>query len=168
VKYAKANSFHTQLAIAQFGKSARHPLCLAALSLWRLDEEVSRWSNEVVRAEELVNSARQLSDWAQQLRKERKKKEASQASALLRKIDELSAKVQTYYEAQVGIRSFDQEVRGLTLAQFQHERNAVARTGDVKALRALQRVRKRWSDKGAFLGDTDRRTLEMLKMLKRK
>ena len=40
--------------------------------------------------------------------------------------------------------------------------------GTLERCRALQRVRKRWDDKKAFLGDTDRRTLEILKMLRDK
>jgi hypothetical protein len=43
----KANSLRAQQAIARFGKSAGHPLCLAALDLWRLDEELFALSKDV-------------------------------------------------------------------------------------------------------------------------
>jgi hypothetical protein len=170
VKYAKANSFHTQLAIAQFGKSARHPLCLAALEIWRLDAELSVWTKKVVLRQGFVNSAKQLKDRAQamvaQFRKERKEKEANEASAHLREIDKYLLKAQGCYQAAVWGRSFYLEVRLWAVARFERERDAALRTGNVKALRALQRVRKRLNDNKTFLGDADRRTLEMLKMLK--
>lgn len=95
MKYAKAHTL-----------SARHPLCLAALDLWRLDEEVSRWIKEVMRAEELVSSTKQLRERAQmvikQLRKERKEK-ANEASAHLREIDKLLLRVQARYQNVVKI-----------------------------------------------------------------
>ena len=169
MKYAKANSFHTQLAIARYGKSARHPLCLAALSLWRLDEEVSRWIKEVVRAEELVSSTKQLRERAQmdikQFRKERREKEANEVSALSREIDKLLLRAQARYQNVVKICLLYHELRQHPRAQFKRKYDAAIRTGDVRPLRALQRVRKRLNDKKAFIGDTDRRTLEMLNML---
>src|SRR6266567_3328278 len=56
VKYAEANSLRTQQAIARFGKSARHPLCLAALEVWKLDEELSMQMKDVVLSEQVLNS----------------------------------------------------------------------------------------------------------------
>jgi hypothetical protein len=169
VKYAKANSFRTQLAIAQFGKSTRHPLCLAALEIWRLDAELSVWTNKVVLAQGLVNSAKQMKEEVQamiaQFRKERKERETNEVSTLLGEIDELLLKTQRRYQAAVRIRSFYQEGHQWAVARFKRERDAALRTGNVKAWRALPRVRKRWTDNKKFLGDADRRTLEMLKML---
>jgi hypothetical protein len=52
----------------------------------------------------------------------------------------------------------------VVVAHFNREKDAVTRTGDVKARRALLRVQNRWGKK-AFLKDSDRRTLEILKML---
>jgi hypothetical protein len=40
VKSANASSLRTEQAVARYGKAARHPLCLAALDLLRLDEEL--------------------------------------------------------------------------------------------------------------------------------
>ncbi len=172
MKYAKANSLRTQQAVAQFGKSARHPLCLAALGLWRTDAELSAHTKEAVLFEEVLNSAKQLKEEAQaaikQFNEQRKEKEANLWAAQLRKIDKHLLEVQKCYQAKVGICSFDQESRRWAVAQFEKELDIVIRTGDVKARRALQRVRKRWNDKKAFLGDSDRRTLEILKMLREK
>src|SRR5262245_48672810 len=81
MKYGKANSLGTQQDIARYGKSARHPLCLAALDLWRLDEEVSVWTKKVVLREELVNSAKQMKESVHamigQFRREQKEKETN-------------------------------------------------------------------------------------------
>ena len=153
MKYAKAHSLRTQQAIARYGKAARHPLCLAALELWRLDAELSKWSKNLVSIEEVLNSAKQM----------RKK---ACTPALLRKIDNHLLKSQTRYQAAVKLRSFNQEGRRWAVELFERERDCVIRTGDAKARRALQRVRKRWNEKGTFLGDSDRRTLEILKMLR--
>jgi hypothetical protein len=172
VKYAKAHSLRTQEAVARFGKSARHPLCLAALELWKHDAELSTCTKHVVRAEEVVNSAKQLKEKAQasikQFHKEGKEKEANQASAHLRKIDEHLLKAQKCYQAAVKVRSFFQEWRPMAVARLEHKCDAVNRTRDVKARRALQRVRKRWIANEASGGDSDRRTVEMLEMLRDK
>jgi hypothetical protein len=172
VKYAKANSLRAQQAIARFGKSARHPLCLTALDLWRCDGELSKWTKDVGLTEEVLDSAKQMKEEVQerikQFCKERKTEEANQAAALLRKIDMLLLKAQKRYEAIVKVRSIYQELRPVVLAPYEREYAAVVRTGDSKARRALQRVRKRWNEKKAFLGDSDRRTLEILKMLRDK
>lgn len=169
MKYGKANSLGMQQDIARYGKSARHLLCLAALDVWRLDEEVSVWTKKVLLREELVKSAKQLKERVQaeiaQFRREKKEKEINEASALLSKIDELLLKTQKCYEAAVGVRAFYQKGHQWAVARFERERDTARRTGNVKALRALPRVRKRWSDKRAFLGDTDCRTLEILKIL---
>jgi hypothetical protein len=122
--------------------------------------------------EKVLNSAKQLKEEAEgaikQFRKERKEKEANLWAAQLRKIDKHFLEVQTCYKALVGLRSFCQESHWWAAARFNRERDVVTRTGDVKALRALQRVRKLWNDKKAFLGDSDRRTLEILKILRDK
>jgi hypothetical protein len=170
MKYGKANSLRTQQAIARYGKSARHPLCLAALDLWRVDEEVSVWTKKVLLREELVNSAKQLKKRIQgiigQFRKEQKEKETNEASAFLVEIDKVLLKTRRRHQAVGKIRSIFLSLREEFFApRFERERDAARRQRNVKAQRALQRVRKRWRDKGAFLGDTDRRTLEMLKML---
>ena len=103
-----------------------------------------------------------------QLRKEGKTKEANQASALLGENDKFLLKAPAYRHAAANVRSTYPELRRVLVARFESECDAVIRTGDVKARRALQRVRKRWNDKKAFVGDSDRRTLEVLKMLREK
>jgi hypothetical protein len=136
----KPNSLRTQQAIARFGKSARHPLCQAALDLWKLDEELFD-----------AKQRKGVQALIKQFRKEPKAKEATQA-----------------YEAIVKVRSIYQELRRMRVARFERECDAVIRTGDVKARRALQRVRKRWIAKEARLKDGDYRTLETLSMLRDK
>jgi hypothetical protein len=136
----KADSLRSRQAVARFGKSARHPLCLAALDLWRLDEELFD-----------AKQRKGVQALIKQFRKEPKTKEATQA-----------------YEAIVKVRSIYQEVRRVRVARLERECGAVIRTGDVKARRALQRVRKRWIASEARLKDGDYRTLEMLKMLRDK
>ena len=87
MKDAKAHSLRTQQAIARYGKAARHPLCLAALDLLRLDEELFKWTEEIELSEELVKRTKQMKENAQalikQFHKERNEKEANQVSALL-------------------------------------------------------------------------------------
>src|SRR5207249_8513273 len=119
----KADSLRTQQAIARFGKAARHPLCLAALDLWQWDAEMSVPMKDLVLREELVNSAKQLKEAAQaeiaQFRKERKRKEANEASALLRKIDKHLLDAQKCYEASVKLRKMHQELRRWPVAVFE-------------------------------------------------
>src|SRR6266478_229314 len=95
----KADSLRAQQAVAQYGKAARHPLCLAALDLLRLDEELFKYTEEIELSEELVKRAKQMKENAQalikQFHKERNQKEANQVSALLRKIDEHLLKART-------------------------------------------------------------------------
>jgi hypothetical protein len=168
VKYAKTNTLQTQQAIARFGKSARHPLCLAALDLWRLDEELSAPKKMIVRDWELVKSLeqrRQEAIWLiEQFNKQRKQIEASQASATLRKVDKLLPEAQKRFRQNAKLLLKCERYRDVVAAEFERER--VATKGDTKAHKALQRVRKRWNNRKAFAGDTDRRTLEILKMLR--
>jgi hypothetical protein len=170
MKYAKANSLRTQETVARFGKSARHPLCLTALDLWELDAWLSNWTREAALAEEVVNRSKQLKKEMPALiehcRKEQKEKEANEASALLRKIDKDLLDAQKRYEEVAKLRSMLQESRPVLVARFKREWDAAIRTANVPALRALKLVQKRWNNKKAFLGDSDRRTLEMLKMLR--
>jgi hypothetical protein len=175
VKYAKANSLRTQQAVARFGKSARHPLCLAALEVWRNDAELEALTKAAALSEEDVRSAKQQKEQAQALYKqcckERKEKEAIEASVLLRKIEEqqLLMKAQKRYQAVVELRSFYQESRKWAATRLERESDAVIRTGDVKARRALQRVRKRWiANETSSWKDRDRRTLEILKIVRDK
>jgi hypothetical protein len=90
VKNTKTNTLRAQQAAARFGKSARHPLCLAALDLWSLDAELSRLMEDAVLFEkEVLNSAKQQRKQVIKLYHEsRNAKEASEASVLLRKIKE--------------------------------------------------------------------------------
>jgi uncharacterized protein YeaO (DUF488 family) len=171
VKFTKTTSLRTQQAVARYGKAAGHPLCLAALDLWRLNAEVSKWTKEIVLFEELVKRTKQMKENAQalikQFHKERNEKEANQVSALLRKIDNHLRKAQTRYQAAVKLRSLDQELRRVAVARFERERDAALCAGKKGALRALQRLRKRWSAANeASLKDGNLRQLEMLNMLR--
>jgi hypothetical protein len=169
----KANSLRTQQAIARFGKSAGHPLCLAALDLWRMDAELSELSKGVVSREELLNCVKQQKREAgalyRQFCKEEKEKEACRVSVLLSKIGKHLLKVQECYQAAVKLRSIYQKWHGMAVARYEREHDAVIRAKDTKARRALDRVHKRWSGnpnaKGVRLKVDDQRTFEILKML---
>jgi hypothetical protein len=171
VKYSKANTVHMQQFIAVYGKAARYPVCQAWLSLRELRAELIDQMKDEVSFEKVLDRAKQLKEEAEgaikQFFGERKEKEANLWAAQLRKIDKHLSEVQTCYEAKVGLRSFYQEAHQRAAAQFRRESDAVVRTGDVKARRALQRVKKRWNKK-TLPGDTDRRTPEILKMLRGK
>ncbi len=172
MKYAKFNSLRTQQAIALFGKDARYPLCLAALEVWRLDAELKARTRDVALSEEVLKDAKpqeeQMQALLKQLHKERKEKEANEAAALLRKIDEHLLKAQTCYQATVKLRAFYHEGCGVVAVQFRRECDAVIRSRDVKARRALKRLRRRWLANETLLQDRDYRTLEILKMLRSK
>jgi hypothetical protein len=142
-----ATTLRTQQAVARYGKAARHPLCLAALDLLRLDEELFKWMEEIELFEELVK------------RTERNEKEANQVSALSRKIRNHSLKARRRYQAAIRVRSIWQEMRPVPLALFGCEYERVIRTGDAKACRALQRLRKRWLANEADLKAGDQRML---------
>ncbi len=126
----------------------------------------------VASLEEDVNSVKENKEQAQtlieQFCSERKEKEAIAASVNLRAIDALLPKMQRCYEAAIKLRSIYQETRRIALARFEIECDAVKRAGDVRARRALQRVRKRWIANETSWEDSDRRTLEILKMLRDK
>ena len=104
-----------------------------------------------------------------QFRKERKtRRSESRLHALLRKIDNHLLKAQTRYQSVVQLRSIYQEMRPVPLALFKCEYERVIRTGDVKACRALQRLRKRWLANEADLKAGDLRKLETLNLLREK
>ena len=172
VKYAKANTVSAQRVIARYGKAARYPVCQAVLNILGMDDgEFSALTKDVVRSEELVNSVKQKKEEAQaaikQLNKQQKEKEANVWAEFLHKIDELLPKAQSWYQVTVEALSGYRQIRRMAAAQFRREYDAVILTRNVKALRALQRVIKRWNKK-TLPGDTDRRTLEILKMLRDK
>ena len=145
MKGAKATSLRTQEAIARYGKAARHPLCLAALDLLRRDEELFKCTEEIELSEELVKRTKQMKENAQAL-----------------------FKAQTRYQVAVKLRSFYQEGRQWAVERFKCEYERVIRTGDAKACRALQRLRKRWIAGEAALKAGDHRTLETLNMLRKR
>jgi hypothetical protein len=170
----KANSLRTQQAIARFGKAARYPVCQAGLQLWQLDAELLKLSKDIVSLSDVLSSARKQKKQAialyEQFHKEGKQKELIQAAALVQEVAGHFKKTQTAYQAMV--QSFTKwldELRPVAGARFNREHKAVARAGDTKALRALQRVHQQWSTNpsadGARLKNGDRRTFEILKML---
>jgi len=169
VKYWKANTLRTQQFIAHYGKSARHPVCQAWLSLRRVDADLEEGIKKAVQIEKIVDSAKREKEQTralyEQFYKEGKQKEVIQAAAVLREIGELLPKVQKGYYAGVAYcLMLCRELRPVAVALFERENDAVARAGDVNARRALQLVRKRWSKK-TFPAYSDRRTYEILKML---
>ena len=167
-----SNSFRTQQYIALYGKSARHPVCLAAFTLWAADAALSTLEKDIGKVEKTVNSAKEQKKQARvmldQFYKRGMQKEAIQAAALVRKIGDLLTKMQTHYEAGVNLRSMLRESLPVLVAPFKREYGAAIRTGNIQALRALPRVQKRWNEKKVCLGNSARRTLEILKMLRDK
>jgi hypothetical protein len=173
VKYSKANTLHTQRFIARYGKAARYPVCQAAIRLWGLDADLEEGRKKAEQIEESVNSAKRQKEQVlalyEQFYKEGKQKEVIQVEALLQKINEYLPKLQTGYGAQVAYcLMLCRELRPVAVALFERENDAVVRTKDTKALRALKLVKQRWSanpsGKGARLRAGDQRELEILKM----
>jgi hypothetical protein len=174
-KNTKADSLRTAKAVARFGKAARHPVCQAALQLWQFDAKLLKWAKDICSLSEILSSAKKQKKQAQalieQFRKKRKEKEASEASALLHEIDQHLLKTEAAYRANVDVYTkWLHELRPRVAARAAREWEAVVRAGDTtKALRALQRMRKRWSANpnaiGVHLKDGDRRKLEILNML---
>jgi hypothetical protein len=167
-----ASSLRAEQADARYGKAARHPLCLVALDLLRLDDELFKCTEEIELSEGRVKRTKQMKKNAQalikQFREERNDKKANQVSALLRKVDRLLAIVHKRYQLAVQIRSKWQEMRPVPLALFKREYERVIRTRDAKACRALQRLRKRWFANEAHLKAGDLRKLETLNLLRDK
>jgi hypothetical protein len=168
--FVKTSSLRTQQAVARYGKAARHPLCLAALDLWRLDAEVSKWTKAIVFSEELVKRTKQMKENVQtvskQFHKERNEKEANQVSALLRKIKTHLLRAEKRYQAAVKVRSFYQEGHRWAVALFERERDAALCAGKKGVLRALGRLRKRWTVGEAGLKAGNLRELETLSLLR--
>ncbi len=165
-----SNSLRTQRFIAQYGKSARYPVCQAWLTLRGFDAKLEEVTREVAQTEKIVDSARQQKEQTRALYEQfykegNKQKEVIQAAELLRNIGEYLPKVQTHYEEGVKLRSMLRESRPALVAPFKREYDAAIRTGNGQARRALQRVQKRWNDKKVCLGNSDRRTFEILNML---
>src|SRR5437660_4897873 len=52
-----AYSLRTQLAITRWGKGARYPLCLAALSLWSIEKELRKVGNDIALLKEDLGNA---------------------------------------------------------------------------------------------------------------
>jgi hypothetical protein len=115
-----ASSLRNEQAVARYGKAARHPLCLAALDLLRLDEELFKCTEEIELSEGRVKRLKQIKENAQalikQFRKERNEKDAKQVSALLRKVDRLLTTAHKRYQFWVQVRSKWQEMRPVPLA----------------------------------------------------
>lgn len=133
-----ATTLRTEQAVARYGKAARHPLCLAALELWRLDAEVSKWTKEIVLSAELVKRTKEMKENAQalikQFHKERNEKEANQVSALLRKIDKQLLRVQKDYEGVKIAQAFYKEGRRWAVARFERERDAAICAGKKRSV----------------------------------
>jgi len=173
VKHATANTLLTQTFIARYGKSARHPVCQAWLTLRVFDAKLEEVTKEVAQTEKIVNSAKrqkkQVRGLYEQFYKEGKQKEVIRAEAFMREIGDLLTKTQTHYEEGVKLCAMLRESRPFLVAQFEREHEAVVRAKDKKALRALKLVKQRWppnlSGKGARSRAGDQRELEILNML---
>lgn len=159
-----------QQVIARYGKSARYPVCLSAIGVWQSRAELAKWMKREVSDEQVLSRTKLLKEWAEaaieQLRKEQKEKEVSLWTKQLREIEKLLTKAQKCYEESVRVRLFYQDSHQWAADIFNQERAVVARTNDTNALQALQRVQKRWNNRKAFVKDSDRRTLEILEMLR--
>src|SRR4029453_2014386 len=167
-KNTKANSLRTAKAVAVYGKVAGHPLCLVALELWRLDAELNELAKDIVFFEGVLKQKEQAQALIEQFRRERKEKETTEASVLLREIDKLLPRAKTRYRAAAELWLKLYELREIAVARFERERENAK--GDTKANKALQQVRKRWEAiaNGASLKDGQRRKLGTLKILQDK
>ena len=177
MKDVRAYSLRTAQAIARFGKAARHPVCQAALQLWQFDAELLKWVKDICSLSEVLSSAKKQMKQARalldQFYEEGKQKEAIQAAALVRKIDDLLKKTQAAYRARKELFiKWLRKIRPLVGARFAREYDDAVRAKDAEALRALQRVSKRWSSnptaEGVPLSDGDQRTLGIVKLLHNK
>jgi hypothetical protein len=169
-----SHSFRTQQFIAHYGKSARHPVCQAWFSLQRFNADLEEGMKKAVQIDEDVNSAKRQKEevrWMyEQFYKEGKQKEVIQVEALFHKVNDLLLKLQKCYYAQAAYcLALCREARPVAAALFEREKDAVVRTKDTKALRALKLVKRRWppnlSGKGARPRAGDQRELEILNML---
>jgi hypothetical protein len=137
-KNTKADSLRTQQAIARFGKAARHPLCLAALDLWRMEAELDKLAKDIVSLEGVLKQKEQAQALLDQCRNGQKEKEAKEASVLLREIDKLLPRAKTCYRATAELWLKLYELRKIAVARFERERENTKR--DARANRALQKV----------------------------
>jgi hypothetical protein len=176
-KNTKANSLRTAKAVARFGKAARHPVCQAALQLWQFDAELLKWAKDICSLSEVLSSAKKQKKQARalldQFYEEGKQREAIDAAALVRNFDDLLKKTQAAYRARKELFiKWLRKIRPLVGARFAREYENAVRSKDTEALRALQRVSKRWSAnptaEGVPLSDGDQRTLGILKLLHNK
>jgi hypothetical protein len=177
VKYSTANTLRTQQFIAQYGKSARHPVCQAWVILRGFDAKFEEVTKEVAQTEKIVNSAKQQKEqvrglYEQFYKEEGKQKEVIQGEALMREIGDLLTKTQTHYEEGVKLCTMLRESRPFLVVPFKREYEAVVRTKDKKALRALKLIKQRWlanqSGKGTRPRVGDQREFEILGMLRNK
>ena len=139
VKYAKANSLRTQQTIAEFGKSARHPLCLAALELWRLDAELSVRTKAVEEAGKFVSDIKQQRGQALALvnhflKEQGKGVETQQAHTLLRNIDKHLPKAQKSYQGRLNFAQYTKDGDGQPL------RDSIAKRRPLFAIGTLRRA----------------------------
>jgi hypothetical protein len=160
--------------MARFGKAARHPLCLAALELWALDEKASKLKKDASSTKEVLNSAgrqrKQVRELFDQFYKERKEKEAIEADVLYHKINEHLLKARKAHEAQVKLLAIYDKLDPHLAGQFERELRDAKHAKDASALKALPRVQKRWEalSNGERLKYSEARELEILQMLRGK
>jgi hypothetical protein len=171
----KANSLRTQQAIARFGKSARHPLCLAWLRLQEGQEVLRDVMKGTEKGCRLLDSAKQLKKKAialyRQRCKEEREKEAIQAAELLRKSNELLQEVEASYRTLggenglVALRNQWKEFHRNDELAFAIKQLWAEKTRDAKALRGL-RYLKKTANRG--MNNGQKRVFGILKMLRHK
>jgi hypothetical protein len=170
VKVSKAYSLRAAQDVARYGKAARHPLCQAALELWRMDDDLPGLMKQNAEVVELVCKARQQKKQAQalveQFRTEGKASEAKEATALLCNIDRHLLKTQQCLQSITKGISVHLKLHGMSVRRFGWEYGSAG----ADALKALPRVRQRWEalNDGAWPKEGDARELGLLQLLRDK
>jgi hypothetical protein len=165
------NTLRAQQAIARFGPTAKYPLCLAALEVWRLDAQLHKFKSDAVTCERLLNRLEQEKKktraWLDQSYKERKEKEAIEADAYWHKFNDLVPRIQKAHQAVILGVALYEEMFLYAAGKFGRELLAAERTKNTSALRALSRVQKRWKalSNGGRLKYGELRELGMLELL---
>jgi hypothetical protein len=165
----QADSLRVHLTAARFGIAARYPLCQAALALWPLEAEIPKLKKQVADFEGFLNGqplkrAKELLDFFYE---QENQKQANEAAALCEKTKEDLPKAQKAYQSSIKWLALHNNMHSYAAKLFKRELSEAKRAKDSKALRALQQVKKRWSN-GVRLKDSELRELGILQLLRDK
>jgi hypothetical protein len=162
-------SYRTQQAIAQFGKSARHSLCQAWLSLREREQELSKAMEDAFETGQLLLSEKQLKKRAralyEQFYKEGKQKEVIRTAEIVRELGEHFPEVRKSYRNLLKVCDFLKQFHEQAKFVFALEQKRAEETGDTKATRALQSLKKTVNKP---MNNGQKRVLGILEMLRDK